>query len=245
MAGGRKYPNYIKNIFHWTGKAISDFQMIGDGDRIVVGVSGVDSLCLLWTLRERLRWIPIKYELKAVYIDLGFDEEFGQIIEDCLKKEAYDYGIFKTNIGREAHGPVNRKNPCFYCSMKRKRKLFSLARDWNCNKIALGHHLEDINATLFLNILYGGAISAMLPRQEFFGGKVAIIRPLALAYKEQIEKMAASLGLPPINNPCPSSKTSQRKEVDDFLRHFYKKYPRVHSNIFRAMRNVNKDYLPR
>lgn len=244
FGGKKKFPKHIRKVFHWVGKAISQFQMIEDGDRIVVGVSGVDSITLLWILRERLKWISIKYKLKAIYIDLGFDEKTEAIIEDYLKKESYDYEIIKTDIGTKAHKPPFQKNPCFFCSRERKKRLFLLARDSNYQKIALGHHIEDINATLFLNMFYGSSISTMLPRQDFFGGKLTIIRPLALLYKEQIQRLAESLGIPPIVNPCPSSQISQRKQIDELLNYFYRKDRRIRYNIFHAMQNINKDYLP-
>ncbi|HPD60910.1 MAG TPA: ATP-binding protein [Thermodesulfobacteriota bacterium] len=245
LVGRKKFPQPIQKVFHWVGKAISQFQMIEDGDRIAVGVSGIDSLSVLWILRERLKWISVKYEIKPIYVDLGFDGDLTKIITDYLKSEVYDYKIITTDIGLKAHSPVNYKNPCFFCSRERRKKLFTLAKEMKCNKIAFGHHLEDINATLFLNILYGSSISTMLPRQDFFGGKLTIIRPFALVPKEQIQKLANFAGIPPIVNPCPSAQTSQRKQVDEFLNYFYKKDRRIRYNIFNAMQNINRDYLPR
>jgi len=241
----KRDPKPIQRVFHLVGKAIDQFQMMKNGDRIVVGVSGVDSITLLWILRERLEWIPVEYTLKAVYIDLGFDKTTAKIIEDYLKKESYDYEIINTDIGMRAHEPRAQYNPCFLCSRERRKRLFLLARDGNYQKLALGHHLDDINATLFMNIFYGSSISTMLPRQDLFGGALSIIRPLALVYKEQIQKLAESLSIPSIVNPCPSSQISQRKKINKFLNHFYRKDRRIRYNIFHAMRNINKDYLPR
>jgi len=244
-AGGKKYfPANIQKVFSWVGKAISQFQMLENGDRIVVGVSGVDSLSVLWVLRERLRWISIKYEILSIYIDLGFNGDLGKQITDYLKAEAYDFKTLNTDIGIQAHSPANRKNPCFFCSRERKKILFTFARENNCNKIVLGHHLEDINATLFLNIIYGSSISTMLPRQDFFGGKLTIIRPFALVSKEEIQKLATLVGIPFLVNPCPSASNSQREEINRFLDYFYKKDRRIRYNIFRALKNINKDYLP-
>lgn len=243
--GGKKhYPKFIQKIFHRVGKAIDQFQMMEDGDRILVGVSGVDSITLLWLLRERLTWIPVKYTLKAIYIDPGFDETTGKIIGDYLRKESFDYKIIKTDIGMKAHEPHAQENPCFLCSQERKKRLFLLAREGNYQKIALGHHLDDINATLFINILYGGSISTMLPRQDLFGGRLTIIRPLTLVGKEQIQKLAEFLNIPPIVNPCPSSQVSQRKQINEFLDYFYSKDQRIRYNIFHAMSNIHRDYLP-
>ena len=176
------------------------------GDRIIVGVSGIDSLGLLWLLRERLAWIPVTYELKAVYIDLGFDEITGRAMEHYLRAESFDYAIIKTDIGVTAHSEENRENPCFYCAWQRRKQLFQLCGDERFNKIALGHHLEDINATFLMNVLYSGSISTMTAYQPFFDGQVTIIRPLAMLYKEQLEQLASFAGIPAIENPCPSCK---------------------------------------
>ncbi|HNU72023.1 MAG TPA: ATP-binding protein [Thermodesulfobacteriota bacterium] len=234
----------VQRIFRWIGKTVMRYDLLHDGDRIVVGVSGVDSLSMLWLLRERLAWIPITYTLKAVYIDLGFDDVQGELIEQYLKDESYDYSIVKTNIGLTAHSEENRKNPCFYCAWQRRKKLFQICRDSGFNKIALGHHLEDINTTLFVNIIFGGSVSTMVPCQKFFGGEVTIIRPLALVYKEQLQGLADYLHLPSVDNPCPSAKISQRKEVEEFLQHFYRKDPRIRYTVFNALSNVHPEYLP-
>lgn len=241
----RKYPYSVQNVFRWLGKALTRYAMIEDGDRIIVGVSGIDSLSLLWLLRERLSWIPVTYKLKAVFIDLGFDEATGQAMEQYLQDEAYEYAILKTDIGLTAHGEENRENPCFYCAWQRRKLLFQVCADEDFNKIAFGHHLEDINATFFLNVIYSGSVSTMTACQSFFDGQVTIIRPLAMLYKKQIEQLASFAGIPAINNPCPSAKTSQRKEVAEMLNHFYKKDPRIRYNIFNALSNVRAEYLPK
>lgn len=240
----RDFPRPVQRIFHWVGKAAARYRMFKDGDRIMVGVSGVDSLSLLWILRERLAWIPISYTLKAVYIDLGFGAAQQQAIEQYLSNESYDYAVITTDIGLRAHSEENRENPCFYCAWQRRKKLFQLCRENNYNKIALGHHLEDINATLFMNIIFNGSVSTMVPCQKFFDGEVTIIRPLALVYKEQLQHFGAFLNIPPVENPCPSAKNSQRKEVDDFLQHFYRRDRRIRYSIFNALSNIHRDYLP-
>ena len=108
MGSKRKQPYPVQRVFHWVGKAIHQFEMINHGDKILVGVSGVDSLCLLWILRERLKWIPVKYKLRAIFIDPGFKGNMSQILKNYLEKEAYDFEIINTDIGLRAHGPENR-----------------------------------------------------------------------------------------------------------------------------------------
>ena len=226
------------------GKALHRYQMISDGDRIIVGVSGgADSLTLLWMLNERLKRVPINYELFAVYIDPGFEGSFGESLQwygDTLglpiRAEYTEYGLL-------AHGPENRENPCFLCSRLRRKRLFEIADELGCNKLALGHNKDDIIETLFMNICYAGEISTMVPSQTFFQGKFTVIRPLAFADEQLIRKFARDQKFPEFINPCPSANSSKRREVKTFLHQLYRANKNVKGNIFRAMSHVNTEYL--
>ena len=162
-----------------------------------MGVSGgKDSLSLLHLLKERLKRVPIHYELLIVHIDLGFDSGRADILRDYFEKEGLTYHIEFTDIGKKANSSENRENPCFLCAWERRKKLFQLANRFKCNKVALGHHKDDIIETLLLNIFYSGEISTMLPLQSLFKGKITIIRPLSLLEEKTIEKFAREIGLP-------------------------------------------------
>jgi tRNA 2-thiocytidine biosynthesis protein TtcA len=151
------------------GQALHRYQMISDGDRILVGVSGgADSLTLMRMLVERLTRIPIRYELFAVFIDPGFEGSFAEPLEIYCDKIGFPLRVVYTNYGILGHGPDNRENPCFLCSRLRRKRLFEIADELGCNKIALGHNKDDIIETLFMNICYAGEISTMLPVQTFF-----------------------------------------------------------------------------
>ncbi|MGD9022351.1 MAG: tRNA 2-thiocytidine biosynthesis TtcA family protein, partial [Deltaproteobacteria bacterium] len=154
--------------------------MISDGDRIAIGLSGgKDSLTLMWTLHERLSRIPISYSFVAIYIDLGFERDPANAIRDYCKAMGYELHVEHTDYGRQAHSEKNRENPCFLCSRLRRKRLFELAYERGCKKLAFGHHKDDIIETLFLNMCYSGEISTMVPFQPFFDGKLTVIRPLA------------------------------------------------------------------
>jgi tRNA 2-thiocytidine biosynthesis protein TtcA len=227
------------------GRAIHHYGLLRDGDRIAVGVSGgKDSMLLLWMLRERLARIPIKYELFAVHVDPGFDPEPAARLEEFFKKEGFPYRIVSTDHGVKAHGPENRENPCFLCSKLRRADLFRTARELGCSKIALGHNQDDIIETFFLNICYGSQTAGMLPRQEFFGGEITVIRPLALIPAATVLRMTGRLELPVIENCCPSADKSERAELRALLDALYSKNSKVRGNIFHAMSNVNAEYLP-
>jgi tRNA 2-thiocytidine biosynthesis protein TtcA len=232
-----------KEIRSLVGKAIHRYELIQDGDRILVGVSGgKDSLTLLHLLKERLKRVPIHYELIPVHIDLGFGCGRSEILKDYFEKEGLSYHIEFTDIGRRANGPENRENPCFLCAWERRKKLFRLAIRLKCNKLALGHHKDDIIETLLINIFYSGEISTMLPLQSLFKDKITLIRPLSLVEEKKIERFAQAMDLPFGPSGCPSSGRTKRKEVKEIIETLSRKNHRVKGNIYRSLSNIRLDY---
>jgi len=226
------------------GKALHSYEMIADGDRIVVGVSGgADSLTLMWMLTERLKRVPINYDLFAVYIDPGYEGSFGEALEWYGKKVGFSIRAEYTDCGLVAHSPENRENPCFLCSRLRRKRLFEIADELGCTKLALGHNKDDIIETLFMNICYAGEISTMMPSQTFFQEKFTVIRPLAFADEQLIRKFARDQKFPEFINPCPSANKSKRAEMKAFLQQLYRTNKKIKGNIFRAMSHVRTDYL--
>jgi tRNA 2-thiocytidine biosynthesis protein TtcA len=233
-----------KEIRSLLGKAIHRYGLIQDGDRILVAVSGgKDSLSLLHLLKERLKRVPIRYELLAVHIDLGFDSGSADILKNYFEEKGLTHHIEFTDIGKRANSSENRENPCFLCAWERRKKLFQLANRFKCNKVALGHHKDDIIETLLLNIFYSGEISTMLPLQSLFKGKITIIRPLSLLEEKKIEKFARALHLPIGSSGCPSSGRTKRKEVKEIIETLSRKNHRVKGNIFRSLSNIKMDYM--
>lgn len=233
-----------KEIRGLMGKAIHRYGLIQDGDRIIVGVSGgKDSLTLLHLLQERRKRVPIDYELVPVHIDLGFDSERAEILKNFFEAQGLSYHIEFTDIGKRANSPENRENPCFLCSWERRKRIFHLAHRLQCNKIALGHHKDDIIETLLLNIFYSAEISTMLPVQTLFKGKITLIRPLALIEEKKIERFAREMGLPFGPSGCPSSGKTKRKEVKELIEALERKNRKVKGNIFRSLSNIKLDYM--
>ena len=226
------------------GQALHRYQMISDGDRIVVGVSGgADSLTLMQMLMERLMRIPITYELFAVYIDPGFDGSFAEPLEIYCDKIGFPLRVEYTDYGVQGHGPDNRENPCFLCSRLRRKRLFEIAAELGCNKLALGHNKDDIIETLFMNICYAGEISTMSPVQSFFQEKLTLIRPLAFADEDLIRRFARDRHYRDFINPCPTAATSKRREIKLLLKQLYRSNKKIKGNIFRSMSNVRPEYL--
>ena len=158
----------------WLEKAVMDYGMIAEGDRVLVGVSGgMDSMSLLDLLNTPMITVP-PFSILAVNIDPGFDPSYAgyDALEGHLRAGAYDYVMEKTDIGTLSHSDYNRKNPCFLCSRLRRKRIFEIAAEKGCNKIAFAHHRDDIIETLLINLFYGREISTMVPNQRIFGGKM-------------------------------------------------------------------------
>ncbi|MDH3359595.1 MAG: tRNA 2-thiocytidine(32) synthetase TtcA, partial [Desulfobulbaceae bacterium] len=241
-----KPPSVIldKTINRLVGRAMHDYQMLADGDRVLLAVSGgIDSLVMSWLLNHWQRKAPISYTLLAANLDMGFGDDEPRLMEEQFQILGIPYLIERTDYGVQAMKEENGKSGCFHCAKKRRNRLFELAKEKGCNKVALGHHKEDIIETLFLNMFYSGNLSTMVPRQELFGGKLSLIRPLAYLEKDHIRSLGAEIGVTPVPNPCPLSEESKRGTVRTLLNDLYQQDDRLKNNIFAALGNIKHDYL--
>jgi tRNA 2-thiocytidine biosynthesis protein TtcA len=226
------------------GKAIHRYEMIADGDRLAVGVSGgMDSLTLLWALAERGRRAPVNYQLFPIYVDPGFEGGFGEALSDTCREMGFTLTVERTDHGIVAHSPANRENPCFLCARLRRRRLFEIAAALGCRKLALGHNKDDLIETFFMNICYAGEVSTMLPQQTFFQGRFSVVRPLAMVEQAHIRRFARERRFPEYTNPCPSVGKTKRSEIKAMLGQLYRTNRKIKGNIFRSMSHVKMDYL--
>jgi len=226
------------------GKAIHDYSLIDDGDRIVVAVSGgKDSLTLIKFLSQIKSWAPVDFELFAVHIRA--DQSCGGSVDtDGLIRIFDELGVAHRLADIEVTDE-DGKTTCFWCSWNRRKALFKLAEELGCNKVALGHHKDDIVETMLMNLIYNGEVSAMNPRQEMFGGKITIIRPLCYVEEGMIRKYAREIGIPEQKSECPFGKDSKRQYIKDFIREAGKGCPKmdIKSNIFRSISRIREEYL--
>jgi len=223
------------------GKAIMDYKMLAPGDKIAVAVSGgKDSLTLLRLLIDRRAFAPIKYEVMAIHIDMGYPKTIASKLEKYFKKLNVEYKIIKSDILKNT--PKSKIN-CFWCSWNRRRELFLAANKSGCTKIALGHHMDDIAETFLLNLFFQGEISTMKPKQELFKGKITLIRPLAYVQEKLIKRFAKDSKLGHDTCVCPHSVTSNRARMGDIIKGLEKVCPDIKKNIFRSLKRVKRDYL--
>jgi tRNA 2-thiocytidine biosynthesis protein TtcA len=234
-----------KEMKRLMGRAIHQYNMTEDGDHILVSVSGgKDSVSLLWLLRERIKRIPIQYRLTAVHVDPGFGADSADQMRTFFQEHGFDYRVITSDYGPKAHSSENLENPCFLCSRLRRKAVFKLASELNCNKIALGHHKDDMIETFFLNIFYGASVSTMMPVQPFFDGKLIVIRPFYMIPERMIQKYARLMGWSKIDMGCPTAGVSKREDIKQMLKGLYRTNKKIEGNIFHAIRNVKPEYLP-
>lgn len=232
----RKNTQYIRKQM---GRAITDYSMINERDRILIAVSGgKDSLCLLEMLKARQGFSPVKYEIFPVHFNE--EEKNASMLEKYFKKNKYPYLIVKQI---EKPRKKQRKSTCFNCSWERRKRLFQIAAELKCNKIAFAHHMDDIIQTTLMNLFFMGEISTMGPYQELFDGNCHIIRPLAYVPEKAISAYSKARGFPKMPAKCPYGKDSARKFIADEIKRIEKRSPEVRKNIFRALKRIRSDYL--
>ncbi|WP_058910233.1 tRNA 2-thiocytidine(32) synthetase TtcA [Entomohabitans teleogrylli] len=235
-----------KRLRRNVGEAIADFNMIEEGDHIMVCLSGgKDSYTMLEILRNLQHSAPISFSLVAVNLDQkqpGFPEH---ILPQYLDNLGVEYKIVEENT----YGIVKEKIPegkttCSLCSRLRRGILYRTASELGATKIALGHHRDDILQTLFLNMFYGGKMKGMPPKLMSDDGKHIVIRPLAYCREKDIERFAQAKGFPIIPcNLCGSQPNLQRQVIADMLRDWDKRYPGRIETMFSAMQNVVPSHL--
>lgn len=223
------------------GKAIWDYRMLQEGDKVLVAVSGgKDSLTLVKIMKDRTKFVPINYDVVACFVDMGFKWVNKDILVRYFEEESIPFII--------AHPPESwngDKEPfgCFWCSWNKRKALFDTAHDLQCTKIAFAHHMDDIIETMLLNLFFQGEIGTMQPFQEMFEGELAIIRPLAYVEEKELLKLSQQLNLPVLASECPHSKTSKRHLLKGMITELKKHNRNVKKNIFRSLQRIREDYL--
>ena len=217
-------------------KGITKYKMIKDGDKIAVGVSGgKDSVTLLKLLAEYRRFSPESFSLIAIAVDLNFKDnptDFTPIKELCDSLDVPFY-IEKTDIGEVVFDVRKETNPCALCSKMRKGALNNLAKKLGCNKVAIGHHSDDLIDTFMLSLLYEGRLSTFAPKSYLDKMDLTLIRPMIMS--KELDVISYSKTLPVVKSCCPANKLTKREHVKDLIKIIGKDIPNVRDMLFTAL----------
>ncbi|MEG1710832.1 MAG: ATP-binding protein [Clostridia bacterium] len=217
-------------------KAITDYNMINDGDKIAVGVSGgKDSLTLLSLLKAYQRFSPHKFELIAATIDMGFVQNSYDNIQEYCDKIDVPYVIQKTQIADIIFNIRKEKNPCSLCAKMRRGALNSLILEKGYTKLALGHHSDDVLETFLLSLLYEGRLSTFAPISFMDKTGVSLIRPMIFIHESDISTYAKNINLPVTFNSCPADKHTKRQDMKNLVDYLQNLIPDSKDRIFSAI----------
>ena len=225
-------------------RAMKEYGMVTDGDHILVGLSGgKDSLALVEFLGARSKIFKPRFRVTALHVgvsNVGYksDTEYLKgFCEECGVEFIYEETSFEAD--RAA-----RRSPCFLCSWNRRKALFTVAKEKGCNKIALGHHMDDILETLLMNQVFQGAFSTMPPRLVMKKFDMTLIRPLCLVHETDLEELAALRGYRKQVKHCPYEHESHRTGMKDILRQLEAMNPEARYSLWGSMMNVQEELLP-
>jgi tRNA(Ile)-lysidine synthase TilS/MesJ len=221
----------LKNV----NKAIREFNMIADGDRVAVAVSGgKDSRSLLHLLHARQSAVVEKYHLTALHVEaeVAAYPRLRPVLEPWFREMGVDHAFVPLALPPDEPLPLD----CFRCSWNRRKALFLKAHELGCNKLAFGHHADDALQTTLLNLFYSGRLETMAPIVDFFDAQIVVIRPLIYTEERRLDQLARTLAFPRDRITCSHNDTSKRAWIKEWLRHAGPDYRQIRANLWRAAR---------
>ncbi len=228
----------LQELLSVTRKAVDDYHLIDDGDRIVVGVSGgKDSLSLLYALHGLKRFYPKSFELAAVSVDLGFEGFDLSPVSDLCDKLEIPHTVLPTNIGSIIFEKRKEDNPCALCAKMRKGALNKVVNDMGFNKVAYAHNKDDVVETMLLSLIYEGRFYCFAPKTYLDRADLTVIRPLIYADEADVIGFRNKYDLPVVKNPCPADGFTRREYAKNLLRQIEKENHGARNRMFTAIVN--------
>ena len=237
----------LQQLMSYTRRAIDDYNMIQDGDRIAIGISGgKDSLTLLYALHGLQRYYPKKFDLEAITVDLGHTDFDVSGIHSLCETMRVPYTVVKTEIARIVFDERKEKNPCSLCAKMRKGALNDTIKKLGCNKITYAHHKDDIVETMMMSLIYEGHFYSFPPITHLDRTDLTVIRPLMYVSEADVKGFCNKYQLPVVKSPCPANGYTKRQYVKDLLRKLNQENPGVKERMFSAIVNGNiPDWTPK
>ena len=228
--------NNIRHLLSCTRRAVDDYNMINDGDKIAVGISGgKDSIALLCALMNLQMFYPKKYELCAVTISMGFKGMDFSPVADFCAEAGIEYKVVDTELAHVIFDVRKESNPCSLCAKMRRGMLHDAAKEMGCNKIALGHHYDDVIDTFMLNLFHEGRLGAFLPVTYLSRKDITLIRPLLYTPEKDIRYFVSKNDLPIVPTVCPEDGHTERETVKKLISDLDRQYKGLKHRIFGAM----------
>ena len=226
-------------------KACADYGLIVDGDHVLVGLSGgKDSLALVELLGRRAQIHVPRFKVTAVHVRVKQRDYHSDVsyLEEFCARARVPFIVRDTEIGE---AKCKEKDPCFLCSWYRRKVLFEVAQELGCNKIALGHHKDDLVETLVLNLVFQGSVATIPPLLQMEKMPIQMIRPLCLIEEKDLIRYAELSDYQKQTKLCPLEKASSRADVKELIKHLEALNPNVRDSIWGAMENIKDGYLPK
>ena len=228
--------NELKRMLSFVRRGVDDYSMIEEGDVIAVGISGgKDSLALLKTLAEMRRFYPKKYEVKAITIDMGFEGSDYSPIEEYCKNLGVEYRVVGTDIAKIIFDVRQEPNPCSLCAKMRRGSLHAAAQEMGCNKVALGHHFDDVVETFMMNLFFEGRLGCFSPVTYLSNRKITLIRPMIYATEKDVIYFTRRQELPVVKSLCPEDHNTERENMKNLLADIEKTNKGLKHRIFKAI----------
>lgn len=226
-----------QKLLSYVRKAVQDYDMIQDGDKIAVGISGgKDSLTLLLALKGLQRFYPKNFQLEAITVSLGFEGMDFSPIQKFCDDLGVNYTVVDTDIAEIIFDARKEKNPCALCSKMRKGALNTKVDELGCNKIALGHNRDDVIETFFMSLFYEGRIHCFSPYTFLSRRNITSIRPLIYVPEKEVIGFARSQNLPIVKNKCAADGNTKREEIKKFMKNMSKDFNYFEETIFGAIK---------
>ena len=220
-------------------RAVNDYKLIENGDKIAVGVSGgKDSLVLLTLMREFQKYFDVSFDLMGVTVDMGFVDNAYAPVADYCKQLGVEYSVVKTDIAEIVIDVRKESNPCSLCAKMRRGALNGEIVSRGFNKLALGHHLDDVVETFMLSLFYEGRLNTFAPKSFMSRSGVTLIRPMIYLAEKDISGLAKTM--PVVHNPCPADKHTEREKMKALLKDLSKQYPDLSSKFANAIMHPDR-----